>query len=596
MSRESSVDDPFLTRQLIPYLGNKRALLRHMRPVFASMINDRADTLFLDPFAGSGSVSRLARSLGMAVRANDWEPYSESINRCWLELSPKDLAAAFTGFGGIAAFMAGWNNLHPMAMPATQSERRYMSRWYAPASTDRPDLDAERLFYSAENALFIDRVRFRLEDEYAAVVPGSEGDIQRRVILGTLLLEAATHANTSGVFKAYHRGFGGHGSDALHRILARMELEVPYLVDAPPAAVHREDAAVFCSRHCADLVYIDPPYNQHQYGSNYHILNTIVRWDGQPQLLEKGSDGRLLRKAGIPEAAAVTKSPYCSRTGASPALTALFSSIDSALIVVSWNGDAHLSATELAELLSLRGELRIEHLDHASYRGGRQSASKLNRSSEYLFVVDCRKPSQTPERALAHLAREQALEQAMRASYHPVRLRRNFLTTAGGLVLDLSEENRSGEARSGEARSELELGSTATLLPLRHLHRLEPGARMVLNSMSDLKMAEILGKLEVCACTGVVDELDVLAGVVSEDLPENTRASLEARREAPRLIRKLAHRKYLEAFRLALKRFRAIALAMNDRVLREALDDVEKIATARFSYIAELNPREDLKI
>lgn len=586
MSRESSIDDPYLTRQLIPYLGNKRALLRHMKPVFASITNDQADTLFLDPFAGSGSVSRLARSMGMAVRANDWEPYSENINRCWLELSPNDLAAAFAGFGGIAAFMAGWNNLHPMAMPATQSERRYMSQWYAPASTDRPDLDAERLFYSAENALFIDRVRFRLEDEYTAVVPGSEGDIQHRVVLGALLLEAATHANTSGVFKAFHRGFGGHGSDALHRILARMELEVPYLVDAPTAIMHREDAAAFCSRHCADLVYIDPPYNQHQYGSNYHILNTIVRWDGQPQLLEKGSDGRLARKAGIPDAAAVTKSPYCSKTGAYPALTALFSAIDSAAIVVSWNGDAHLSATELAELLSPRGELRIEHLDHASYRGGRQSASKIDRSSEYLFIVDCRKPSQTPERALAHLAREQDLEQAMRASYHPARLRKNFMTTTGGLVLNLSEEDR----------FELELASTTTLLPLRHLHRLEPEARMVLNSLPELKMAEILKKLEVCACTGVVDELDVLAGVASEGLSENTKAGLEARREAPRLIRKLAHRKYLEAFRLALKRFRAIALAMNDRVLREALDDVEKIATARFSYMPELNPREDFKI
>ena len=354
MSRESSGDDPFLTRQLIPYLGNKRALLRHIKPVFESMIDGRKEILFLDPFAGSGSVSRLARSMGMAVRANDWEPYSESINRCWLELIPEDLDAAFTAEGGISAFMEQWNILHPMVMPAHKAERRYMAAWYAPASTSQPVLDAERLFYSAENALFIDRVRFRLEDEYAAVDPGSPGDIRRRVLLGAMLLEAATHANTSGVFKAYHRGFGGHGSDALHRILARMELEVPFLVNAPPATVHREDAAIFCARYCADLVYVDPPYNQHQYGSNYHILNSIVRWDGQPEPLEKGADGRLLRKAGIPGVAALTRSPFCSRTDASRALAGLFSAIDSAAIVVSWNGDAHLAADELAELLAAR--------------------------------------------------------------------------------------------------------------------------------------------------------------------------------------------------------------------------------------------------
>ncbi|MFH2112870.1 MAG: DNA adenine methylase, partial [Spirochaetota bacterium] len=75
MSRESSTDDPFPTWQLIPYLGNKRALLRHMKPVFNSIINGRKELLFMDPFAGGGSVSRLARSMGLAVRANDWEPY-----------------------------------------------------------------------------------------------------------------------------------------------------------------------------------------------------------------------------------------------------------------------------------------------------------------------------------------------------------------------------------------------------------------------------------------------------------------------------------------------------------------------------------------
>ncbi|MGD9938815.1 MAG: DNA adenine methylase, partial [Clostridia bacterium] len=402
MSRESSVDDPYLARQLIPYLGNKRALLRHMQPVFGSIIGDRRGSLFLDPFAGSGSVSRLARSMGMAVRANDWEPYSESINRCWLELAPADQVSAFADVGGIDSFLLDWNRMYPLVNneglgagltnPSDLNERRYMSRWYAPSSTDQPDLDAERLFYSAENALFIDRVRYRLEDEYPAQEPGSPEEIRRRVLLGAILLEAATHTNTSGVFKAFHRGFGGHGSDALHRILARMELEVPLLVDAPPARVHREDAAAFCSQYSADLAYIDPPYNQHQYGANYHILNTIVRWDGQPQPLDRGEDGRLLRKAGIPIAAALTKSPYCSRTGAASALAELFNALDCAAMVVSWNGDAHLSATELAEMLSARGELRIEHLDHARYRGGRQSASRLNRSSEYLFIVDCRKP------------------------------------------------------------------------------------------------------------------------------------------------------------------------------------------------------------
>ena len=31
-----------------------------------------------------------------------------------------------------------------------------------------------------------------------------------------------------------------------------------------------------------DITYLDPPYNQHQYGSNYHLLNTIALNDKPP--------------------------------------------------------------------------------------------------------------------------------------------------------------------------------------------------------------------------------------------------------------------------------------------------------------------------
>ena len=29
----------------------------------------------------------------------------------------------------------------------------------------------------------------------------------------------------------------------------------------------------------ADLVYLDPPYNQHTYLGNYHVWESLVRWD-----------------------------------------------------------------------------------------------------------------------------------------------------------------------------------------------------------------------------------------------------------------------------------------------------------------------------
>jgi adenine-specific DNA-methyltransferase len=95
----------YCNKQLIPYLGNKRALLPRLMPVLEGLNPDRHPWRFLDPFSGSGSVSRLARAMGMRVEANDWEPYSEAINKCWLGLSPTDVDFAFGGYAGLASML-----------------------------------------------------------------------------------------------------------------------------------------------------------------------------------------------------------------------------------------------------------------------------------------------------------------------------------------------------------------------------------------------------------------------------------------------------------------------------------------------------------
>ncbi len=203
----------YLSDQLIAYIGNKRALLPFLGGVFSALPLDPSRCTFLDPFAGSGSVSRLARTMGFQVRANDWEPYSLVINSCHLRLRPSDLATLFPG-GGIANVLDELN-----ALPPPLEEDRYISRHYAPRSTEKADWRTERLFYTTENALAIDAIRQRIEQMYPGT-PVAEPDFLRKsALLAPLLHQAATHTNTSGVFKACHKGFGGHGRDALRRIM-----------------------------------------------------------------------------------------------------------------------------------------------------------------------------------------------------------------------------------------------------------------------------------------------------------------------------------------------------------------------------------------
>lgn len=74
------------TNQLISIIGSKRPISDSLRLILSSLTPRRGTPLFLDPFCGSGVVSRLARGMGMAVRAGDTQPFSYLINHVYLSL------------------------------------------------------------------------------------------------------------------------------------------------------------------------------------------------------------------------------------------------------------------------------------------------------------------------------------------------------------------------------------------------------------------------------------------------------------------------------------------------------------------------------
>ena len=81
-AHSAAVTQDYVFQQLIPYIGNKRRLLSViLQAINRTGINPRHAT-FLDLFAGSGVVSRMAKKCGFRVLSNDWEPYSAALNQC----------------------------------------------------------------------------------------------------------------------------------------------------------------------------------------------------------------------------------------------------------------------------------------------------------------------------------------------------------------------------------------------------------------------------------------------------------------------------------------------------------------------------------
>lgn len=436
------VDHPYLTTQFIPYIGNKRALLPFLSSIFRRIqeggsacgkrgsFSPAKPLRFVDPFAGTGAVSRLARFLGWQVTAGDWEFFSWVVNHVYLTLSSRQGEGLFSDApGGLAGILAELNALHPQKNPrealfGPEDPRAFISRFYAPRSTAEGDPARERLFYSAENALFLDRVRQTLEERYPGWDLPAPLLKKKALLTASLILEGGVHANTSGVFKAYHKGFGGHGRDALKRILGPMHLERPHLIDgAAGCRMERGPAEETVSLSSWDFCYLDPPYNGHQYGSNYHLLNTLALWDRPEAALDRDSRGVLVRKAGIRRDWVETRSDFCSPRRAGGALSCLLGKIDAPLVALSYNTEGVLSFEELYDLLESQGRVEIFFQPYVQYRGGRQSPGRKARNSEMVLLLRRREvPHPTDRRHKDFLLQREALRRLAGGIYHPQRL------------------------------------------------------------------------------------------------------------------------------------------------------------------------------
>lgn len=572
---------PYLTRHLIAYIGNKRALLGFLHYAVSRICNDldQERVVFLDPFAGSGAVARLARLMGLKVLANDWEFYSYIINRAHLAVNAGEAAELFADRGGYEGIFSFLNNLSPP--PETE---RYISRYYSPQDTAAADYRRERLFYTLENGLRIDGLRSKIEELYPGFAQEESNSrsnsrsssssssrsrrrrIEKELLLASLLYQCATHTNTSGVFKACHKGFGGHGKDALKRIMEPIHLEMPVLIDsAERTEVFRLDAAQFLSGRSGDICYIDPPYNQHQYGSNYHLLNTIALWDKPAADIEFNTAGVLKNKAAIRRDWVKTKSPYCYKESAPEAFRMLLSSIDCRYLMVSYNTEGIIPFGELTDMLASQGRLDLFTSDYIKYKGGKQSISRKVNNLEFLLVVDRKRSSnQASQARVADLLVSKKLTMLLKSSFNPGRIAEHFTTQDSWLVV---------ESREGRD----------ILLPMPHLYRLDQGFELQLLELAIDEQRELIKRLNACECRDKMEEIGILVNILTGKLIEGER--LIYSRRVLYLLRKFAFRKYRREFESVFAHLSELAAGspeLFDRV-GQGLMPLARLAAARFN-------------
>lgn len=266
---EPEVEDPdYLSRQIVTYLGNKRALLEPIRVAVEDVCRrvGKRHLRVLDGLAGTGIVARLFKRYSHELVVNDFEEYSRVVNTCFLTNR-----SSFPE----TAVRAAIERLNDLVDQDQVAKAGFIERLYAPADENQITA-SDRVFYTRENA--------RRLDQFASLISLEEEPL-RSLLLGPLLSEASIHANTAGVFKGFYKDrasgvgrFGGSGSDALRRIRGQITLAEPVLskFEARVEVMKRDANELVENVGDFDLAYFDPPYNQHPYGSNYFMLNLLV--------------------------------------------------------------------------------------------------------------------------------------------------------------------------------------------------------------------------------------------------------------------------------------------------------------------------------
>ena len=332
---------------MIKYLGSKRRLV----PVLGELCERAGARTAVDLFTGTTRVAQEFKRRGAKVWGVDSARYAEVFARCYVEtdsrrVDPAEVDAALTELD---------------ALPGREG---YVTRTFCRRAR----------YFQPHNGRRIDAIRDAIASRYA----GSPLE----PILLTALIEAADRVDsTTGVQMAYLKEWAP-------RSFRPLELRAPTLLPGPGRAVRGDALELAVELPEVDLAYIDPPYNQHRYFTNYHVWETLVAWD-RPEPY-----GVACKRVDARDPS--TKSAFNDRGRIAEALGQVVGRIRARVAIVSFSDEGWLALDDLARICSARGAVRVLAFDSRRYVGAQigiydPSGRKVGRVShvrntEYLLI------------------------------------------------------------------------------------------------------------------------------------------------------------------------------------------------------------------
>ncbi|MCM1578395.1 MAG: DNA adenine methylase [Ruminococcus sp.] len=293
----------------------------------------------IDIFTGSGSVASFFKNKSYLTACNDILYFSYVMAKCAVELSETP------DFGNLPFKDDCISYLNNLKIDDTSVSINdcFIYNNYSPVGG--------RMYFTCENALKIDIIRITIENWHNENAIDDNGYYY---LLSSLLNAVPYISNITGVYAAYLKFWD-------KRALKPLILEKPLITDNGRKNIcfNRDYTELLDNTY--DLMYADPPYNSREYLPNYHILETIAKYD-YPDI--HGITG--MRNYGNSE-----KSDFCRKNKVNHAFETLIRDSKSKYMLISYNNEGLMPTSDLVYMCkeySVNNEFKLYEYDYRRYK------------------------------------------------------------------------------------------------------------------------------------------------------------------------------------------------------------------------------------
>lgn len=348
------------------FIGNKEKLLER---IYQSVLSTGiSGGHFCDFFSGTSNVGRFFKEKGFKITSSDLLYFSYVLQKAYISnngeptfkkllksIKTSDNSLFSSPFESVRNYL---NNLKGI--------KGFIYSNYTEEGTKNQEY--KRKYFTPDNGKRIDAIRAKIEEWNRNKLINEN---EYFVLLASLVESVPFYANISGVYAAFLKQYDP-------RALKRFEIKpIRFYPGEKHHAVYNGNSMSLIDDLDVDVLYIDPPYNSRQYAPNYHLLETIAKYDN-PKI--KGATG--LRDYEN------QKSDFCNKETALTALDRIARTAKYKCLILSYNSEGIMPGKEIMSVLKKYGDVTLQNIDYPRFKSNSNGDSKHKKTiQEQLYIL-----------------------------------------------------------------------------------------------------------------------------------------------------------------------------------------------------------------